>query len=193
VEEPELPRVTTVGSAPADLPGAVTVLTALRSGALALDGAPLPFMDLGGRLSVSAAAGPRGSDVHLVIRADRRVPWRTVQWLVQAGAVAGFWRLLFGALPREGSREGTFAVFLPIYRGLPDPGFGGGEAPPRPFAVQLTPDGEPVRRLASVAVAGPPPVPRPAGLAGFLEARGIDIGKPVEEEETIIEIPPEPK
>ncbi|MCU0725304.1 MAG: hypothetical protein MUE73_05885 [Planctomycetes bacterium] len=50
----------------------------------------------------------------LVLRCDRRVPWRNVQWVMQAAADPSvrIWRIVFAVRPEEGEGEASFAVFL---------------------------------------------------------------------------------
>ena len=142
--DPDLPRVSTVGTAAKDLPRPAAALTIRRSGALDLDGKPVEFAALAEVLR--AAAGMKGapgspefaSDLNLVIRADRGLPWRAAQWVAQTAAVEGISRILFGVLPTSNGEEGTFAVFLPRDRGL-SPGGGMPAAPP--VKVRLETDG----------------------------------------------------
>ena len=110
-----LPVLGTVG----DLPPAETrlVVEVERQGWLTIDGKNADWERFRKLLRARAAAGrdPSGvSTLHLVLRADRDLPWQAVRWIFAecAAPEARVRRVLFAARPEDGGEEGAFAAFL---------------------------------------------------------------------------------
>ncbi len=119
----DVPRIETVGRLPAVEERAVIVVR--RDGSLAIDGTDITLdalpAELGARGRNRGWTGPpAGNPVDVVIACDAQVPWRRVQWVLQAGAQpqASVARVFFGVRHARTNDTGAIALFLPHDRGL---------------------------------------------------------------------------
>ncbi len=101
----ELPQLGTVG----DLPPADNraVLAIDRTGAMKLDGKELDYQALLKRLP----SYKKGTN--FLLRVDRRVPVRAIEWIQHAFAIAKHDRMFFAVLPVKSEEVGAFALFIP--------------------------------------------------------------------------------
>jgi hypothetical protein len=125
VARDRLPVLGTVGDLPPEKERVVVELTpapALKFGGVAMDLRGLRQL-LGSKADgLREEKEPHASRLHVVLRADRDVPWQDVQRVMQACAdpALRIYRILFAAVPEDGGAEGAIATFLPMDRGLPD-------------------------------------------------------------------------
>jgi biopolymer transport protein ExbD len=65
--------------------------------------------------------GMRLSELDVVLRLDRRLPWCAAQWLMQhcAHPEVFAWKIHFAVLPEKGEEVGVLPAFLPRDRGIP--------------------------------------------------------------------------
>jgi len=121
-EELTLPRVGTIGDAPAS--ARTVVVTVERDGTIRVGKKELRFRDLR-RVLRDAGAMHRGerrvSGANVLLRIDRRAPWIATQWILIACAQGRIARVFHGVLPESGDTEGAMAWFLPADKGLADP------------------------------------------------------------------------
>ncbi|MHC4471511.1 MAG: hypothetical protein ACYS99_11165 [Planctomycetota bacterium] len=119
--EVELPVATTAG--PMERPLEITITADERVHA---GGKWVGFRELKSFLIESVrdthiGLPPRPSSRSAILRADRRVRWRMVQWVMQACAdpEVRLWKIHWAAAPEEGSDAlRVVAAFLPLDRGL---------------------------------------------------------------------------
>jgi len=128
----DLPRLGTIGMSPYELDGPTLVVTIDAKGTVLVDGEALGPAALLDRLRAHADPNrepvkpgasrvvnlAEPSDAWLVLRCDRAVPWgKAEEVLVAAGSMTvRLHRIVFAALPKAGSKVGSFAVFLPSAR-----------------------------------------------------------------------------
>lgn len=104
-----LAQIGTVGDLP---PARQTLRIELdANGALFVRGKELTFEKLRQELPVFAR---REAEPHVVIRADRTLPWFAVEWVMAACVEAGLYRVYHAAKSEEnGAADGALALYLP--------------------------------------------------------------------------------
>ncbi len=119
VPSDRLPVLGTVGDLPKEADRLVLEVDA--KGKVTAAGKALDLEDLRRLLAERADAdreteGAKASRLHVVLRADRDLPWQGAQWLMQECARPGVRvnRILFAARPEDGGGEGAMATFLPV-------------------------------------------------------------------------------
>ena len=140
VPSDRLPTLGTVGDLPKEKERLVVEVDAM--GKVTIEGKPLDLEAFRKVLLDRADAnrekeGPKASNLHVVLRADRDLPWQGAQWLMQecASPKVRVHRILFAALPEDGGEEGAMATFLPVV--VLTPGVAVPNAPPTEVTVKL--------------------------------------------------------
>lgn len=114
-----LPVLGTVGDLPKEAERLVLEVDAkgkVTSGGKVLDLADLRAILVERADGDRRAEGAKASNLHVVLRADRDLPWQGAQWLMQecARPAVRVHRILFAARPEDGGEEGAMATFLPV-------------------------------------------------------------------------------
>jgi len=105
---PELARLGTIGDRP---PLDSTLVVHVHAdGAILVDGKETTLDGLSGAL---AALRAKHAEPSVLLRADARIPWRGVQWLLGICADEKIWRVFHAVLPESGDEEGAFCWPLP--------------------------------------------------------------------------------
>ncbi len=123
VASDRLPTLGTVGDLPPEKERLVLEVDA--RGRVTVGGAALDLDGLRKLLRERAdgsreETGLKVSNLHVVIRVDRDLPWQGAQWLMQECASPSIrvYRILFAARPEDGGDEGAVAAFLPVDPGI---------------------------------------------------------------------------
>jgi biopolymer transport protein ExbD len=170
VSRDRLPVLGTVGDLPPEKE--TVVVEVLPTPALLVEGKQVDLNGFQAYLQPKADAAreedaARASKLHVVLRADRDVPWQDMQWVLQACADPRIrvYRILFAAVPEDGGAEGAMALFLPK-----DVGPQSGSAAP-PVRAQL-----PVRLRVKGDSPGPTGRALYAALAKTMKERAGEFG-----------------
>jgi biopolymer transport protein ExbD len=105
-DDVELQRVGSVGMVPPE--GARTDITVRADGSIHVRGKEVDFATLRFMLR-----GASSSVANIHLRADRRLPWQAMQWILMACAENRLSRVFHSVLPEKGDKPGALALFLP--------------------------------------------------------------------------------
>jgi hypothetical protein len=118
-----LARIGTIGDYP-EADGRL-IVEVDAEGVLTVDGKVLGLGEYGDLLLARAEESrqvepPNASDLSVVLRMDRSLPWAVAHWLIQdcADPDRRVWKIHFAAIPEGGGEEGTLGCYLPHDRGI---------------------------------------------------------------------------